>query len=642
MNNLAFLFSMFWKIIFITFFFGLCIFVHEFGHLLASLWRGLHVEKFSIGFGKRIWGFTIGKVEYVVSLLPFGGYVMLPQLDPTDRPLTSDGKELPFSSPGDRIAAAFAGPFLNVIFGFFLASIMWMVGVGEPAPAHSCIVTEVPQVLPLYNQGLKLSDRVIAVDGEPVEGYWDDICATLSTEREELKLTVLRSGEKHEIPYRTEPNPEWLAGLRPGQRIIAVNDKPFKKGVEEMTTEYVFSKKAEVKLTVLDNEGMQRDISLKPAPNPLMENLGFPFFHAVNPLSIGGIIPGSIAEQAGLKPGDQLLELNGKALDTSSSLLKLLQEEADAKNLTIRLNRQGKELLFEDLPMPAAPRASALGIAFNVRAEMPLPGMPAKEAGVQHGDILVSIDSTDVSDVGTFIDKIKNSEGRSMELAVLRDGKLLNLKIQPALNQVEGQSVYQIGLKLSGEAGKIIGHPSPWRQFTSVVEQTGRTLQLLFAPLVGKVKSLSGAQSAERPASNIQVRHMSGPLGIIMMLWYKLKLEGLRGGFSFIILITFSLAIINLLPLPILDGGHIVYALLELIFRRRLPTKLVAILQNTFAALLIGLMLYITAFDGKRLMQRLSFGRQSHKIAEEMKQEIPEEAPATPEAETELELQNGQ
>ncbi len=106
---------------------------------------------------------------------------------------------------------------------------------------------------------------------------------------------------------------------------------------------------------------------------------------------------------------------------------------------------------------------------------------------------------------------------------------------------------------------------------------------------------------------------MSGPLGIIMMLWYKLKFEGLRGGFSFIILITFSLAMINLLPLPVLDGGHIVYALLELIFRRRLPVKVISALQNTFAVLLIGLMLYITVFDGKRLFQRLSFGLQAGK-----------------------------
>ena len=70
--------------LFTIFFFGLCVFVHELGHLLVALWRGLTPEKFSVGFGKKIWGFTRGGVEYQVSMIPFGGYVALPQLDPSD------------------------------------------------------------------------------------------------------------------------------------------------------------------------------------------------------------------------------------------------------------------------------------------------------------------------------------------------------------------------------------------------------------------------------------------------------------------------------------------------------------------------------------------------------------------------------
>ncbi|MFA6816310.1 MAG: site-2 protease family protein, partial [Lentisphaeria bacterium] len=96
-----------------------------------------------------------------------------------------------------------------------------------------------------------------------------------------------------------------------------------------------------------------------------------------------------------------------------------------------------------------------------------------------------------------------------------------------------------------------------------------------------------------------------GPLGIIMMMWYKIKYEGLRGGLSFIILISFSLAFVNLLPLPVLDGGHITYALIEVIIRRRIPTKIILFLQNLFAILLISLMLYICFFDGKRVLNRL-------------------------------------
>ena len=98
---------------------------------------------------------------------------------------------------------------------------------------------------------------------------------------------------------------------------------------------------------------------------------------------------------------------------------------------------------------------------------------------------------------------------------------------------------------------------------------------------------------------------MSGPLGIILMLWYKLKLEGLRGGLSFIILITFSLALINLLPFPVLDGGHILFAGIEGVTRRRMPVKVMLVLQNVFAFLLIALMVYITFFDGSRIFKRL-------------------------------------
>ncbi len=629
MSQLSFLISMTWKILFITFFFGFCVFVHEFGHLLASLWRGLHVEKFSVGFGKKIWGFTIRGVEYVISWLPFGGYVMLPQLDPSDSPSTSSGEKLPLCPPQDRIIAAFAGPFFNIVFGFLLATIMWMVGVWEAPPAPSCVVTEVPQILPLFKDGLKLTDQVIAVNGQPSEGYWDEVSAKLPDDGQSLKLTVLRSDEKLELEYQPESNPEWAAGLRPGFRIIAVNDKSFDRGVEGMTTEYVFSKEASVRLTVIDDQGVQREISYQPAPNPFMENLGFPFFLASNPVSIGEILSDSPAALAGLKKGDQLLELNGKAASTAKEIAAALRQVPPGQSFSLKVSRQEREMLFDKLSIPEEqiPSAAAVGIVFNVRAERVLPGMPAAQAGVQSGDCLVALDGQDITDVEMFIEGIRNSQGKPVELLLCREGKLQSATVSAALNQQDGRNVYQVGMQLSGSAPKIIGHPSPWQQFTNVVDQTTRTLGLLFSPLTRRIKSIGAAEKPQAPRTSIQVKHMSGPLGIVMMLWYKLKLEGMRGGFSFIILITFSLAMINLLPLPVLDGGHIVYALLELIFRRRLPVKVIAVLQNTFAALLITLMLYITVFDGKRLFQRLSFGLQSGKST--VQTEAPPEAEMT-------------
>ena len=84
-------------------------------------------------------------------------------------------------------------------------------------------------------------------------------------------------------------------------------------------------------------------------------------------------------------------------------------------------------------------------------------------------------------------------------------------------------------------------------------------------------------------------------------MWGTIKNDGLRGGLSLIVLITFSLAFVNLLPFPVLDGGHILFAAIEAIIRRRLPVKLVSFLQNAFAAMLIALMLYITFNDFTRL-----------------------------------------
>jgi regulator of sigma E protease len=226
-----------------------------------------------------------------------------------------------------------------------------------------------------------------------------------------------------------------------------------------------------------------------------------------------------------------------------------------------------------------------------------------------------------------FTELVRETRGAPLTLLLERNGSDVELSGLAAVpREINGKTIHFVGLTLSDNVPKVIGHPSPWAQFTEVVSTTGRTLGLLFSPLTSR---LSGK---ELPANRAQVKveHMSGPLGIVMMLWYKLKLEGIRGGLSFIILISFSLALINLLPLPILDGGHIVFAAIEGVTRRRLPAKFLGIIQNVFAFLLIGLMLYITFFDSNRLYQRakLMFQDKSEQVAEPAKAAEPAPAPA--------------
>jgi regulator of sigma E protease len=493
-----------WKILFVVMFFGLCIFVHELGHLLVALWRGLYVERFSVGFGKKIWGVTYRGVEYVVSWLPFGGYVALPQLDPSDQPRTAQGEILPVPSAASRALTAAAGPVANILFGFLLATFTWWYGVYEPAPATECTVWEVPQVLPLFKDGLKEGDTLAAVKGEPVSGPWEEVSKRLTLADQAVEVTVQRQGASTNLTYHPEPNPEYVAGLRPMDRIVEVNGAPLAQGWEELRESIVLNTDR-LTLTVERADQGRQEVTYTPARNPATEGLGYPFFTVILPTEAATVLPGSAAAAAGFRRGDRLVRVNG-------------------------------------LPIP---------------------------------------------DQGMFIDTVQASAGKPLEVTVLRDGREVLLSgVQARAEKEKGRTAYRIGIVLQGP--KILGHPNPWVQCVDVVVRTQRVLASLVAPVRGK-------------HSLVRVGHMTGPVGILGMIWYRITTEGIRGGLSIIILVTFSLAIFNLLPIPVLDGGHIMYAGIEVLIRRRLPARFIGIVQQTFAVLLISLMLYITFRDVLRL-----------------------------------------
>ena len=591
-----------WKILFIVFFFGFCIFIHEFGHLLAALWMGLHVEKFSIGFGKRIWGFKYKGVEYAISLLPFGGYVALPQLDPVDNPKTSDGRQLAPSKPIPRAITAFAGPLFNVLFGFVLATVMCVVGIKEAPPAESCIVTEVPQVLPLYENGIGLTDEISSFDGEKTDLYLEEICAKLDIEAAAIKHSVtVRRGDKEEtLELSLVPNPEWEAGLRPGDRIIAINGKRFKKGQEELASEHVYNDAPQVTLTVV-REGKTQEISYTPRKNPLYENLAAPFFTARNPVSASTIKPDSAAEKAGIKEGDQLLQIDELNITGSKMLADTFAQKAgDNIRLTIARNSQEKTI---ECPTTPASTIGDFGITFSVIVSDSLPDYPAHKAGIRFGDKIIALDKQEITDAETLTKQLRASEGRPVELTVLRNGREITFSdLRTEQHNLNGKMTWIIGVTLTDGVNKVLAHPSPWKQFTKILGQTGRTLGLLFSPITSKIRG------RQRTGAGIKMQHMSGPVGIILMLWYSLKSDGLRGGLSLIILITFSLGIMNLLPIPVLDGGHILFSFIELAIRRSLPPRFLNIIQNIFAFLLIGMILYITFFDGRRAIRLAKTG----------------------------------
>jgi regulator of sigma E protease len=156
----------------VVFLFGAAIFVHEFGHYWVALKRGLKVEAFAIGFGPKIFSWVKNGIEYSVRWIPAGGFVKLPQMITSSAIEGGPGNDIPPAPPFSKILVAVAGPFMNVVFAFFIATIVYFVGL--PVAVNPSIIGYVEPGSPEAALGIRQGDRVVSVNGKPVKS-WEEI-----------------------------------------------------------------------------------------------------------------------------------------------------------------------------------------------------------------------------------------------------------------------------------------------------------------------------------------------------------------------------------------------------------------------------------------------------------------------------------
>ena len=169
--------------------FSILIIVHELGHMFAAKKVGIKVEKFSLGFGKKLFGVKKGDTEYIISIFPFGGYVKFAGDDPAERKGTAG--EFLSKSPLKRFFVIVAGPLTNYAFAFFLFTAIFVMG----SPS---LTTSVGRLLPDYpaaNSGIKVDDLIFEIDGKKVK-YWDDLTGIIQkdTAGEPLDFKIKRQG----------------------------------------------------------------------------------------------------------------------------------------------------------------------------------------------------------------------------------------------------------------------------------------------------------------------------------------------------------------------------------------------------------------------------------------------------------------
>jgi regulator of sigma E protease len=329
-----------WAIFLAVVFLCASIIVHELGHFLAAKWRGLVVERFSIGFGPKIWGWTSNGVDYRISAIPLGGYVALPQLagvEAIEGESNVDVKKLPPLSVGNKIIVSFAGPLFNVLFAVILGVIIWFTGRPIDASQMTTTIGYVAKELP--GEG----DAKIA-------------------------------------------GPAWDAGLRPGDTIVAIDETKVADWTALAQAIATSSRRDEkgartMKLSIVRN-GAPLTLDAKPAisPDTGLREIGIlPYMPAV----IGVVYENSPAQRSGLKYGDRVIAVDGDHIEHIYAVSKIISKTPPAPH-TLTVLRDGKNFDLSITPemteSGGAPRPM-IGVRWAPEEKVLVHETPLKQVG---------------------------------------------------------------------------------------------------------------------------------------------------------------------------------------------------------------------------------------------------------------------
>jgi regulator of sigma E protease len=530
------------------------VFVHELGHFLVARACGVRVLKFSIGFGPPI-GFgryrltwTRNGTEFVIAWFPLGGFVKMlgENPDEADDPQIGayPGQSLPEKSTWQKLAIVFAGPAANLILPVIVFTAVLALGVPRPI----AVVGSVAPDSPAAQAGLRPGDKITEIAGKPVT-WWSDVeDAIHASMGQPLAMTVDRGGVASSAHFEVQ------------RRAIA------------------------------DDFGQPVDV-------------GWVGIEHTRPAAMLGITsPDSLAAAAGLRSGDLVTAVNGAPIESWDEFAASYAAATGSEVQLAIVNASPTPETHATVTVPALGSVQALGVVpATVLVQSITPDSAADHAGLQVGDLIVSVDGAPLVSFESFREIVRTSGGRALAIQYARNGELHAVEIAPTLEDFDAgfgikEPRYLVGIM--GRDTSLLGATSldrvrnPLVALPRAIHMTVEQTQIF---LRGLAKIVTGEVSRKQ---------LAGPLGIAEIAGSAAQ-QGWEAFVSILVFISINLGILNLLPIPVLDGGQAVIYAIEGIRRGPLSLRTREIVSQFGLTVLLLLMGFALWNDLSRQWTRL-------------------------------------
>jgi regulator of sigma E protease len=315
---------------------------------------------------------------------------------------------------------------------------------------------------------------------------------------------------------------------------------------------------------------------------------------------VGWVEPGSPGEKAGFQRGDKITAINGVPVSVwdgtlDSIQLNIVTSRGQEIDFTVDRPGEGSKTLRSEFKIPETQwweRRAVRQVGIEPMSKGPVviggfigKNAPAERAGLKAGDIVTSLNGEEIYSRSQMLHGVKAAGVKPLEIGYERDGTPGTVTVTPVfpISPVEDPPRAMLGTFFSQEFEENREIIKP-----SIAKQIKDTTQMMWITITSVVS----------PDSSIGIQHLSGPVGIGKLQYFQLQMDyPILRIMSFLVLLNINLAILNMLPFPVLDGGHIVLATMEWIAKRPVRVKLLEVIQMGFVFLLFGIMLYVSSKD---------------------------------------------